>query len=346
MESNLDFKRIIKQAWKRYGDDRKIKNVTDISVKVSTNAVYKIDLDNGNILFAKLSYFGKHEGFANDHQIINVLSNNLGYPFDRFLARSLMKGAKLFIHRYKDLDVDASIVFYLPVNIRRRPPNRLSEADIIKLAKNIALFHKSCDVIRKTLPKSEKTVYDDLRELKQETIDGNIFYRKYENLIVDQSITFYKNSLLIKYQEFHKIPVFIDWNIGNFSVDDRFNLYSRWDYDWFRVDSRIMDFYFLSRVCSDVGDRSVWTYDFSTLLEERFLLFLEHYHKVFPLTPNEVVFIKEAYRFFLLNYVIRGGRRFFHDKYSSQLQNDVLTKHLPNLDSQFNSEVHLKRLKI
>ena len=104
----------------------------------------------------------------------------------------------------------------------------------------------------------------------------------------------------------------IDWNLGNFSVDyhgDRFRLYSRWDYDWFRMDPRTLDFYFLSRVSSRTGDRTVFTYGPHTFVEPRFQLFLNAYHRVYPLRPNEVVFLREVYRFFILNYVDPPGLR-------------------------------------
>ena len=78
----VDFSEIISKAWENYGDTRKIIAITDISVQVSTNSVYKVDLNDKNCLYAKLSYFGKHESFSNDHKIINVLANNLGLPFD------------------------------------------------------------------------------------------------------------------------------------------------------------------------------------------------------------------------------------------------------------------------
>ena len=115
------------------------------------------------------------------------------------------------------------------------------------------------------------------------------------------------------YDEWPKMPVLIDWNLGNFSVefdrDDRsqFRLFSRWDYDWFRIESRLLDFYFLSRVSSRTGDRTSFTYGAHTLLEPRFRRFLRAYHAEYPLTPDEVLFLKEAYRFFLLNYVVREG---------------------------------------
>ncbi|WP_235295918.1 hypothetical protein [Portibacter marinus] len=342
---NIDYTAIIKKAWEGYGDIRSIKKVTNISVEVSTNAVYKIDLDDRNILFAKLSYFGMHEAFSNDHVIINALSNNLGLPFDGFLARSLMKGRSLYIYRYKDADVDASLVFYLPVKINKRPPRRLDETQIVKLARSIAHFHLCCNQIRKTLPESNKDIFDDIRHLKRDLSDGHSHFSHNSNLVKEQISIFLSRCDDLHYRAFNKIPVFLDWNIGNFSVSENFALFSRWDYDWFRVDSRILDFYFLARVVSNIGDQTVFHYNFDILKEDRFLLFLKNYHEVFPLDPNELHFIKEGYRFFILNYVVREGRRFFHDDYSYKLQSESY-QFLPHLDDQLDTNIYLKKLNL
>jgi hypothetical protein len=107
-----------------------------------------------------------------------------------------------------------------------------------------------------------------------------------------------------------------------------FRLFSRWDYDWFRLESRVFDFYFLSRVSSSTGDRTTFTYSPHTLLEPRFLAFLRAYHAVNPLTADEVRFIPLAYRFFLLNYVIREGARFFRDDLCRQFREEVARRYL------------------
>jgi len=139
----------------------------------------------------------------------------------------------------------------------------------------------------------------------------------------------------VHYDEWERIPVLIDWNLGNFSVvfnnaDDAgsFRLFSRWDYDWFRLESRVFDFYFLSRVSSSTGDRTTFTYSPLTLLEPRFVSFLAAYHSVNPLTEKEVRFIPLAYRFFLLNYVIREGARFFRDDLCRQFREEVARRYL------------------
>jgi hypothetical protein len=143
---------------------------------------------------------------------------------------------------------------------------------------------------------------------------------------------------------FEIIPVFIDWNIGNFSVTPDLDLYSRWDYDWFRMSYRLLDFYFFSRVVSDAGDRTVFSYVIGPMMEDRFITFLKEYHNVNPVTADEIRFLKEAYRFFILNYVIKDGKYFFNDQYAKKLQAEAMEIYLPSVDRDFDAEVIIKAL--
>ena len=257
----IDFTSIVKQAWQAYDNTREIVRIVDISAKVSTNYVFRITFKDRNFIIAKLSYFGKYEHFVEDHSTINSLSNNLPAPFENFLARSLMKGSSLFVYRFQNEILDAWVVFYRPITIKKRLPRRLNEDEIVKLAEQVALLHKACHNIRNTLPPSSKTLKVDIDHLLRilETDYGKYEHRTHLDDIRKQSDIFIENSQLLKADEFDKIPVFIDWNIGNFSVTSSFKLFSRWDYDWFRMGSRMLDFYFLSRVVSEIGDKTVFS---------------------------------------------------------------------------------------
>ncbi|MEO1257737.1 MAG: hypothetical protein AAFZ15_03040 [Bacteroidota bacterium] len=344
--THIDYITIIKNSWMAYDDTRSITDINDISARVSTNHVYKVVLADGGWVIAKLSYFGKFEHFVEDHTIINVLNNNLPAPFDNFLARSLMKGDKLFVHRFQNGEIDAWVVFYLPVKIVQLMPKRLTENHIQKLATEIATFHKTCHIIRHTMPPSSKTLSWDIRDFLKllETDMGRYEHRNNLDEIKKQCYLFLGNIEALGVYEFDTIPVFVDWNIGNFSVTPNTKLYSRWDYDWFRISNRMMDFYFFSRVVSDIGDRSVFSYTISQLMEDRFLMFLKHYHEIFPLTENEILFLKEAYRFFILNYVVKNGRYFFHEIYATKLQKEAFDIYFPQIDT-FDPEKLLKVIK-
>lgn len=344
----IDFTEIVKEAWEAYDPTREIIRIADISAKVSTNHVYRVTFSDGNFIIAKLSYFGLYEHFVEDHAIIDSLSNNLPAPFENFLARALVKGNSLFVHRFKNEFLDAWVVFYRPIAIKKRLPRRLDELEIAKLAVQLALFHKACHNTRNTLPPSSKTLKTDIDHLLQiiETNEGSYEHRMHLDEIKQQSELFIQNTEILKSAELDKIPVFVDWNIGNFSVTSSMRLFSRWDYDWFRMGSRMLDFYFLSRVVSDVGDQTAFSYYIGPLMEKRFLLFLKAYHQIYPLKEAEIRFLKEAYRFFILNYVIKDGRFFFHELFAIKLQKEAYEIYLPSIDKEFNADILLKALKL
>ena len=146
---------------------------------------------------------------------------------------------------------------------------------------------------------------------------------------------FLVNLVELGYDEWKRIPVLIDWNLGNFSVAataDGFRLLNRWDYDWFRIEPRLLDFYFLSRVSSSTGDRTRVSYGAHTLLEPSFLALLRAYRKVFPLDQYELRFLPEVYRFFILNYVMREGARFFRPDLCARFRRDAVRTYLPAFD--------------
>lgn len=343
----MDYSLIIKKAWKEYDPTKIIRNIEDISAMVSTNHVFRVTFDDDDIVIAKLSYFGKYEHFKEDHRIIHSLANNLLYPFENVLAKSLLKNNRVFTYRYKKAKTDAWVVFYNPVRVQQRLPRRLDENQIRKLGEQIGRFHRACSKV-KNLPKSSKTLRTDvnvlLKQLSRKT--QKEFDEQQKEILRHHCDQFLVNRLKCKADAFESIPVFIDWNIGNFSVTPGLKLYSRWDYDWFRMSTRMMDFYFFSRVVSDIGDRTVFSYVISPMMEERFLIFLQEYHKVNPLTSNEVRFLKEVYRFFILNYVIKDGAYFFNEQYAKKLQAEAFDIYLPSIDRDFDAKKILNALKL
>jgi Ser/Thr protein kinase RdoA (MazF antagonist) len=344
----IDFNGIVREALWNYDSSKKIASITDISARVSTNHVYRIKLTDENVIIAKLSYFGKFEHFVEDHTIINALANNLPHPFENVLARSLMKGNSLFVHRHKSNFIDAWVVFYRPMRIKKKPPKKMDEDEIRKIARSFARFHKACKNVRNSLPPSSKTLKVDIYHLLEilETKEGQHEHRMHVEMIKEQCYAFIRNVDQIGISKIEFIPVFVDWNIGNFSVTPNFEIFSRWDYDWFRMSTRMMDFYFFSRIVSRVGDKTIFSYEIDRFMEERFILFLKAYHQEYPLTRVEILLLKETYRFFLLNYVVKYGRYFFHDIFATRLQQEAYNVHLPTIDEKFNAEPLLKALNL
>lgn len=344
----IDFTEIVREAVESYDQSKDIESIIDISAKVSTNHVYRIKFRDGNIIIAKLSYFGKFEHFVEDHSIINTLANNLPAPFENVLASSLFKGDSLFVYRHKNSILDVWVVFYRPMRVRKKLPKKLNEDQIKKLAKSFARFHKACNSIRNTLPPSSKTLELDINHLLAvlKTKEGSHEHRMHLEMIREQCHIFIKNINELGIENLDTIPVFVDWNIGNFSVTSQLELFSRWDYDWFRMSSRMMDFYFFSRIVSQVGDKTIFSYEIDRLMEDRFIVFLKAYHKEYPLKEIEIRFLKEAYRFFLLNYVVKYGRYFFHEIFASRLQQEAYNDHLPTIDDRFDPDPLLKALNL
>ncbi|MXV17831.1 hypothetical protein [Hufsiella ginkgonis] len=344
----MDYSNIIKKAWEGYDASKSIHKIEDISAQVSTNHVFRLTFTDGDIVIAKLSYFGKYEHFREDHRIIHTLSNNLLYPFENLLAKSLLKNNRVYTFRYKRGKTDTWVVFYNPIRVQQRLPRRLDESQIRKLGQQTAKFHKACSRVKNVLPKSSKTLRTDIIALRDQVEKdhqrfGTVAQGEYIRHHCD---LFLKNRLKYNAGGFQTIPVFIDWNIGNFSVSANQKFFSRWDYDWFRMSSRMMDFYFFSRVVSDAGDRTVFSYLVTPMMEERFILFLEEYHKINPLSADELGFLGEAYRFFILNYVIKDGSYFFNDQYAKKLRNEAFDIYLPSVDTDFNSATLIEALKL
>lgn len=348
MQRLLDFSGIIEEAWNAYDDSRSISSIRDISAQVSTNHVYRLKFEDDGIIIGKLSYFGKHEYFVEDHTIINALATNLQSPYENFVAKSLTKEGHLFTYRYKSSELDAWVVFYNPIHVDQKLPKKQTEGSIRKLGAELAGFHKACFTIRNTLPKRHKRMQDDIKHLLEilETDQGKFEHRGHIESIQKQCQTFFDNYKALDADSMSAIPVFVDWNIGNFSVTNDLKFFSRWDYDWFRMSSRVMDFYFFSRVCREAGDETVFSYFLDPMMEERFMIFLESYHEVYPLTEQEILFMKEAYRFFIINYVIKDGRYFFHEIYASKLQREAHEIYFPKLEGAFDANKILKHLKL
>lgn len=343
----VDYPTIIKKAWTEFDASLQIQTIEDISARVSTNHVFKVTLEDGSVVIAKLSYFGKYEHFLEDHRIIHALANNLLYPFENVLAKSLVRDGQVYTYRHRNGFIDAWVVFYNPIRSQQRLPRRLNENQIRALGSQIARFHKACSRVSPVLPKSSKTMRSDIWDLLDilDSEAGQFEHRMHVGELRRQCELFLTNRQKLVAGTVETMPVFVDWNIGNFSVTPDLELYSRWDYDWFRISYRVLDFYFFSRVVSDIGDRTVFSYVIGPLMEDRFMLFLKTYHQVYPLTENEIRFLPEAYRFFILNYVIKYGRYFFHRTYATKLQREAYQTYFPSID-RFDAEKILRTLGI
>ena len=327
----------VHDAWSDYGDSDSIVSLVETSAGVSTNRVYHVRLLSGRSVFAKVSSYGSYVHFRQDHARINQWCNLLaGTRYERFLARVLLKGREV----YSYYDHGTWVAFYEEAPRRSFLPRVLSDEQIENLAREAALFHLACADVASQLDPTWQSLGSDLASLFDQmqarfAVSELGMSPEHARLARRHCDLFFANAERLGYHRFVKLPVLIDWNRGNFSVaydEDGFELYSRWDYDWFRIEPRAMDFYFFSRVVREDGDQTVFSYNGSPLLEPRFLRFVRAYHAVYPLGVNELAFTKEAYRFFLLNYVLRTGQHFFVRDICERLHRETLTRYLPELE--------------
>lgn len=328
---------ILHDAWDAYGDPRELDHVEEISASVSTNSVYRLVLSDRTEIVAKRSSYGSFVHFRQDHYRIHEWIHRLrGTRYATFLAKVLLKNGEVFTYR----DGGEWVVFYQKAQFYDFLPKVLTDPQIESLGTEMALFHQACLNISTRVRPTWQSLGADIATLHD--VAGSEAWRRQHGFrdtaqayVRAHCDAFLHNADELGYHDWPKIPVLIDWNIGNFSVGmdgEGFKFFSRWDYDWFRIEPTLMDFYFCARVVRAEGDQDNFSYTVDPLFEERFMRFLRAYHDVRPLTKDELLFIKEAYRFFILNYVMRVGEHFFRPEICSRLQREALDEYLPALE--------------
>ncbi len=333
----VEFPAMVATAWTEYGDPRGIASIKEISESVSTNHVYLVQLSDGQEIVAKTSSYGSYVHFRQDHRIIAQWSRRLvGTRYRSFLARILEKEGDVYTYR----EGDYWVVFYQKAQFYDFLPKVLSIPQVENFAEEMAEFHIASEKVAPLLTPAWQTLGSDVTSLYDAL--GNPAWREarnfedsLESFLRRQCELFLTNAEQLGYHKMTKMPVLLDWNIGNFSIGhdkDGFRFFSRWDYDWFRVEPRAMDFYFCARVAREEGDQPVFSYTLDPFFEERFAIFLRAYHRRNPLADEELLFLKEAYRVFLLNYVIRSGEHFFREDLCRRLQREAVESYFPALE--------------
>jgi len=335
----IDAERIVRLAWTDYGDNRSIVEIVEVSAHVSTNHVFRLHLDDGSHVVGKVSSYGSYFLFAEDHdrlfKLVQSLSNS---RWSGFLAQVLPRDGRA----YTWYDGSCWAAFYNDVERGTQLPRIITTDDIVFLAREIAGLHKACANAALDLPPTSNSVKGDaihlLEQLSSEFAPRNFDLRESDiSYLRTSTHNFLTNLENIHFDEWTKIPILVDWNLGNFSITQDANLvkrlFTRWDYDWFRIDTRMLDFYFLSRAASHTGDKTHFSYSPHTLVEPRFVTFLQAYHSVYPLSRTEIEFLPSAYQFFILNYVIREGAKFFRADLSTRFRKDAVRQYLPMLES-------------
>ncbi len=332
------YPQIIEHAWAALGAADRICSIQEISANVSTNHVYLVRLKSGREVIGKTTLYGSYIHFRQDHRIIQQwINHSSGTRYRNFLARMLHKEDEVFTYS----EDNTWVVFYEKTSFYDFLPSKLEAHQVKAFGHEMAEFHRVSTGIAPKLLSSWKSIGSDI-SLLYDVLGSSQWRQEHgmpssvETQLRAQCDQFFLNAERLGYHHLPKIPLLVDWNIGNFSVgleEQGFRLYSRWDYDWFRVEPRALDFYFCARVVRQEGDQQHFSYTAEPFFEERFSAFLKAYHATFALEDEEVLFIKEAYRFFLLNYVIRIGEHFFRSEYCQRLQAEAIEDYFPKLES-------------
>ncbi len=345
--TDRDAQRAVRSVWSDLGDPRRVVSTVEVSSNVSTNRVFLLRLNDDSNVFAKVSNYGSPYLFREDHdRVCRLIEAFEGGRYEGFLAAPIAKTRSRSprVHTYFDGSVWA--VLYLEVERREHLPRILNDEDIECLAREMARFHLGCAdaTLQARIPRTSTSIASDvvhLIDLASDRTASRTLQLDGDSL---EHLRRHANRFLLAlddlgYADMPRVPVFVDWNLGNFSVDraaggsEPFQLFSRWDYDWFRTDSVLLDFYFLSRVSSQTGDRTRFSYGVHTLAEPRFRRFLAAYHEVSPLTEADIEMIVETYRFFILHHVISVGDHFFRPELWETFRRDAVTNGLPSIDS-------------
>ena len=325
---------IVSEGWDAWGDPRALVGVDEISASVSTNRVYRLRLEDDETVVAKVSSYGSYVHFRQDHDRIHQWCMGMrGTRWDGLLADVYHRHGAVFVHR----EGPSWLAFYADVSAGEPLPPILEEEDIAPLAREMARLHAASAAVG--LAPTWKSLGADISTLRERLehpawCDARDLGPPSASFLREHCDAFLWNADRGGYHGLERLPVLVDWNLGNFAITrtaDGLRLASRWDYDWFRIEPRVMDFYFLARVVSARGDQSHFTYDADPLLDPRFATFLRAYHEVSPLRAEEVTFLREAYRFFLLNYAVLEAEHFFRPELCDALRRDAVEQHLPAL---------------
>lgn len=328
---------VVTGAWDAYGDPRDVVAVRELSANVSTNTVHLLVLEDGHNVIAKRSSYGSYVHFRQDHYRIHEWIHRLrGTRYATFLAPVLLKNGEVFTYR----EEGEWVVLYGQQPFYDFLPKVLTDTQVEAFGEEMGLFHRSCleisDRVRPTwqsLGSDVASLHDAIGSAEWRRERG--FLKSATSFVRAHCDAFLGNADDLGYHQWTKIPVLIDWNTGNFSVGmdgEGFKFFSRWDYDWFRIEPRMLDLYFCARVVRAEGDQEVFSYTADPFFEDRFMKFLRAYHSVHALHKEELLFLKEAYRFFILNYVLRVGEHFFRPDICAHLQHEAIEDYLPSLE--------------
>ena len=220
----------IEEAWQVYDPDRAIVSFEETSPGVSTNRVLRLDLEDGEHVFAKSSSYGSYVHFRQDHRRISQWRAGLaGTPFEQLLAAPLQKEGRVFTHRA----AHEWVAFYEEVPRHGLLPKILHPREIDSLGEQIAALHEASAAVSPPLAPTWQTVGSDLAQLFDRVagpgaLGDNGWSAEDCSLLAEQCDRFFSAAERLGYHAMRHLPVLVDWNRGNFSVKHT----DRWRMAW------------------------------------------------------------------------------------------------------------------
>ena len=221
MSGATTHRQAVDEAWAAYGDPRSIRSADEVSANVSTNRVYRLHLDDGSTVVSKVSSYGSYFLFVEDHEQLNRCARLLRTTrFTGMLADIWSRDGRIFTW----YDQHMWAVFYDDVPRKDSLPRVLTGDQIANLATEMAEFHLACTEIAPALPSASKTIKSDAIHLL-DLLESPFATRNFElppeaiGVLWKHTHHFLERLVEVGYDEWPKIPILIDWNLGNFSVD-------------------------------------------------------------------------------------------------------------------------------
>lgn len=292
-----------------------IVEIKNISTTHTNNEVYEVTTAAGEHYIAKIYKTRAVASLEQDNRFIKQWGSFAKSSNGRnILSQPIFSQESVSVFA---LDEVRNVIFYEKLSHGHLLGILQTEEQIRYFAKAVALFHRQGLTHTKEisiLPSSGylssriKILENALRNVDTLNITG--FSPQDVSFLQIQLELLSVSADKLNYKHFPMVPIAVDFNPGNFLIDTHdggWEVSSRWDYDIVKYASVVFDFYTLSRVvtktCLEI------TKDFSpqSLIHNNFKIFLGEYVKYYPLTREELLFIFEAYRYFLLEYVVIFG---------------------------------------
>ncbi|MEL6850825.1 MAG: hypothetical protein AAFP92_20070, partial [Bacteroidota bacterium] len=153
---------MLQEAWQAFDGSKGIRQMEELSAKVSQNRVFRLTFEDQSTLIAKCSSYGEYEQFIDDHIRIRQWSEALaGSQFQGFLADTLVKENQIFSH----FGNPEWVIFYEEKPIASSLPKILTMKQVGFFAREIGKFHQQSLPLSQKMAPLQKSAMTDIRDL-------------------------------------------------------------------------------------------------------------------------------------------------------------------------------------